>query len=110
MQDFVKGVSSGVVDVFVQPYLGARSDGARGFATGIPKGAIGAVAKTGHGLTGLYSHTATGVWRSIHAASHSKTKKGIMSARRVHDMYFSREAGGGGAADEARILQAFNAV
>lgn len=103
---FAKGLGTGLVDVFVQPYKGARDDGAKGFAAGIGKGLLGTLTKTGNAVVGLYAYPAQGAWRSIHAASHSKTKKGIMSARRIHNIYFSRHEAS--QTDETAIVKAFD--
>ncbi|ETN38094.1 uncharacterized protein HMPREF1541_07718 [Cyphellophora europaea CBS 101466] len=105
-KDFAKGVGTGVVDFFVQPYKGARDDGAKGFVTGMGKGFFGTFTKTGSGLTGLYAYPAQGIWRSIYSASHSDTKRGIMSARRIHDIYISRHEAR--QFDEEVIIKAFD--
>lgn len=107
-KDCAIGISTGVADIFVQPYKGAREDGVRGFATGIGKGAIGTLSKCGSGVAGLYSHSATGIWRSIHSASHAHADKGIASARRIHDIYVAREQSG--KVDEKAVLRAFEAL
>lgn len=103
---FAKGLGTGLVDVFVQPYKGARDDGAKGFAAGIGKGLLGTLTKTSYAVSGLYAYPALGAWRSIHAASHSKTKKGIMSAHRIHNIYSSRQEAS--QTDEAAIVKAFD--
>jgi UDP:flavonoid glycosyltransferase YjiC (YdhE family) len=107
-KDFAVGMSTGVVDLFVQPVKGARENGAKGFAAGFAKGSLGMWTKTGYGMLGLWSHSATGVWKSIHAASHSRTRNDILSRKRVHDIYFSREEGE--RVDEAAVIRAFDAL
>jgi UDP:flavonoid glycosyltransferase YjiC (YdhE family) len=105
-KDFVTGMSTGLVDLFVQPYKGAVNNGAAGFAAGVGKGTIGSATKMAYAVTGLYSYPAQGIWRSIHAASHSNTKKGIMSARRIHNIYFARSEAG--QISDAAIVEAFD--
>lgn len=105
-KDCAIGVGTGLADMFVQPYIGARKHGVRGFATGIAKGAMGTATKTGSAVMGLYAHPAQGIWRSIHTASHSSTEKGIMSARRIHNIYFARSEAS--QASDAAIIEAFD--
>lgn len=105
-KDFAVGVGTGLVDIFVRPYKGARDDGVKGFATGIAEGALGAFTKTMYGVSGLYTYPAQGIWRSIHAASHASTKNGIMSARRIHNIYFARAEAS--QTEDAAIIEAFD--
>ncbi|KPI44204.1 Sterol 3-beta-glucosyltransferase UGT80B1 [Cyphellophora attinorum] len=107
-KDFAVGMSTGVVDIFVQPVKGARENGAKGFAAGVAKGSMGMWTKTGYGMLGLWSHSATGVWKSIHAASHSSARNDILSRKRVHDIYFSQEEGE--RVDEEAVIRAFDAL
>ena len=104
-KDFVTGMSTGLVDLFVQPYKGAVEKGAAGFVAGVGKGTLGSATKMAYACVGLYSYPAQGIWRSIHAASHSRTKKGIMSARRIHNIYFARSEAG--QTSDTAIIQAF---
>ena len=86
-KDFVSGAGTGLADLVVQPYNGAKEHGARGFATGVAKGALGTVTKTSSAVLGLYAHSAHGVWRSVHEASHPKMKRDVLNAHRMHSSY-----------------------
>lgn len=103
-KEFGKGISTGLVDLFVQPYKGAKSDGATGFAKGIGKGALGSATKLGAGMMALYSYPVQGAWRSIYDLTHTATKKRIFSARRVHDLYYARRD----RIEEQKVLEAFD--
>ncbi|RYP47549.1 hypothetical protein DL768_006394 [Monosporascus sp. mg162] len=46
---FALGLSTGVCDIFVQPYLGARNEGVVGAVKGLAKGCVGTVTKIGSG-------------------------------------------------------------
>lgn len=102
-KEFGKGISTGLVDLFVQPYKGAKDDGATGFVKGIGKGVLGTATKLGTGVMALYSYPVQGAWRSIYDLTHSATKKRIFSARRVHDLYYARRD----RIEEQKVLEAF---
>ncbi|KAJ7489441.1 putative sterol glucosyltransferase [Mycena latifolia] len=87
---FAHGMSEGLTDLFVQPYKGARDEGAWGMAKGVGKGAIGLTAKVGSGALGLVTYPSQGIYKSILAASHSKTRKGIQNLRHVEGEWLLR--------------------
>lgn len=103
VKEFGKGIGQGTVDILVQPYKGAKEDGALGFVSGIGKGVLGAMSKLGSGGMAIYSYPAQGIWQSIYDVTHSSTKKKIFSARRLHDLYYARRD----AAEEKAVLEAF---
>ncbi len=45
-QSFTYGMSEGVTDIFVQPYLGAKEDGVVGAVKGFGKGTVALTTKT----------------------------------------------------------------
>ncbi|RSL52796.1 hypothetical protein CEP53_007973 [Fusarium sp. AF-6] len=47
--NFVRGISEGFADLFVQPYKGGRDGGALGVAKGVGKGVVGMASKTASG-------------------------------------------------------------
>lgn len=47
--NFVRGMSEGFTDLFVQPYKGGRDGGALGAAKGVGKGVVGMATKTASG-------------------------------------------------------------
>ncbi|KAJ7768348.1 hypothetical protein B0H16DRAFT_1785284 [Mycena metata] len=74
--------SEGVADFFVQPWKGARDEGALGFAKGLGKGTLGVASKSGAGALGLVAYPAQGIYKSIRAFRHERTRKMIIGARR----------------------------
>lgn len=105
-KEFAKGLGEGLVDLFVQPYKGVKEDGAKGFVMGVGKGALGTVTKIGAGGLGLWAYPAQGAWLSVRDATHQGTKKTILSARRVYDLYYARRD----RKDEEQVLKAFEAL
>lgn len=103
VKEFGKGIGKGAVDLFVQPYKGAKEAGALGFVSGIGKGALGSMAKLGSGGMAIYTYPAQGIWQSIYDLTHGSTKKKIFSARRLHDLYYARRD----EAEEREVLAAF---
>lgn len=101
--EFGVGMARGGVDLFVQPYRGAREDGARGFVVGVGKGCVGAVVKIWMAGLGVWAYPAQGVWRSVYDATHGRTRKSVFSARRIHDLYYARRD----QEDEKKVLEAF---
>jgi len=104
--EFLKGMSTGLLDFFVQPYKGAKDDGARGFFVGLGKGTIGTVTKVGSGTLGLWSYPVQGAWRSVYDATHGATKKKILRARRAHDLYWSQKNN----LAEDKVLEVFESM
>lgn len=89
-KEFIRGVGAGVVDIFVQPYKGARDYGPLGFAAGVGRGAVGTLTKTGSGLFGLVGYPAQGIYRSVYAVSHGSARRRVASARYGHCNYLAR--------------------
>ena len=56
-----EGIIDGVTGVFEQPVRGALDGGAAGFARGVGRGLVGAVAKPMSGLAGLASKATEGI-------------------------------------------------
>lgn len=80
---FVWGMLDGISDVVVQPYKGAKEEGAVGVAKGFGKGAMNLVTKTGAGMFGLVAYPGAGIAKSLRAATHRGTRKMIAQTR--HD-------------------------
>ena len=106
--EFVRGVGTGVVDILVQPYKGAKDHGALGFAAGIGRGAIGTLTKAGSGMFGLVGYPAQGFYRTAYAVSHGSAKKQVAKARRIHEVYFAGTKAG--KYDEESVLRQYDTL
>ncbi|KAH7166450.1 hypothetical protein EDB81DRAFT_918891, partial [Dactylonectria macrodidyma] len=84
---FVWGMLDGISDVVVQPYKGAKKEGAVGAAKGLGKGAMNLVTKTGAGMFGLLAYPGAGIAKSLRAATHQGTRKMIMQARHAEGQW-----------------------
>lgn len=78
---FAWGFVDGVSDLVMQPYLGARKEGAVGAAKGVGKGVVNLAAKSGAGMFGLFAYNSQGISRSVRAAVHGGTRRAIGKAR-----------------------------
>ncbi|KAJ6567721.1 UDP-glucose,sterol transferase [Mycena vulgaris] len=78
---FAYSMSEGLAGLVMEPYKGAKEDGAWGMTKGLGKGVIGFTTKIGSGGLGLAAYSGQGIYKSIRAAAHEKTKKGIMRSR-----------------------------
>jgi len=86
------GIISGLAGVVRQPYKGAREGGARGFAMGMGKGAIGLLAKPSSGLAGAFSKTAEGVASDAKRAT-APTKQDVLRMRQPRELQTGHGAG-----------------
>ncbi|KAJ7678184.1 hypothetical protein DFH06DRAFT_567895 [Mycena polygramma] len=79
---FAHEFPAGLADMAVQSYKGAKAGGALGFVKGFGKGTVGLVTKTNASVLGLVFYPTQGIYKSLRAAAHTKTTKGIVKARR----------------------------
>lgn len=107
-KDAVTQIGLGLVDLFVQPYKGAKEEGATGALKGFGRGALGTLFKPAAGSVGLIGYPAQGIYKSLYAATHARAKKKIAAARRVHDIYYSRRDGE--QVDEEIVLALFDSM
>ncbi|KAJ7740943.1 sterol glucosyltransferase [Mycena maculata] len=80
-KSFAYGMTEGLADLVVQPYKGAKEEGMLGIAKGVGKGSMGLVTKTSSAMLGLFAYPGQGIYKSIRATAHDKTRKSIMQAR-----------------------------
>lgn len=78
---FAWGFVDGVGDLIMQPYLGARKEGAMGAAKGVGKGVVNLAAKSGAGMFGLFAYNSQGISKSVRAAVYGGTRRSITKAR-----------------------------
>ncbi|CAH0027346.1 unnamed protein product [Clonostachys rhizophaga] len=84
---FAWGFVDGISDLIVQPYKGAKNDGAAGAIKGLGKGVVGLTTKSGAGMFGLFAYNAAGISRSIRSATHAGTRKAIAKARHAEGLW-----------------------
>ncbi|KAJ7489443.1 putative sterol glucosyltransferase, partial [Mycena latifolia] len=101
---FAYGMSEGLADLFVQPYKGAREEGAWGMAKGLGKGTLGLTAKVGSGTLGLLAYPSQGIYKSIRAAAHSQTRKVIQNSRHGEGEWLLRTEQG---LDRTGVIEAY---
>ncbi|KAF4335646.1 UDP-glucose sterol transferase [Fusarium beomiforme] len=78
---FAWGFIDGLSDILIQPYKGAKKEGALGAAKGLGKGAMGLVTKSGAGMFGVFAYPSAGISKSIRTAVHTSTRQGIAQER-----------------------------
>lgn len=87
------GFVDGVSGLVIQPYKDAKKYGAKGIATGLGKGAVGLVTKSGAGMFGAFAYPATGIAKSIRSATHTRSRKAVEAARREEGEWLLEHAG-----------------
>merc|ERR1719223_1353259 len=60
-QDVIEAIYYAIKGVFVEPYIGARSEGGLGFAKGVGIGAVGLVAKPLVGVFDAFAHASDSI-------------------------------------------------
>lgn len=103
LQSFCDGVRQGATDVFKQTFARKKKEGAKGVVKGLGIGVVGFVTKTSAGTVGLLSYPVQGVYRSLHAATHT-TRGELVDRIRVEEGDWSLEKDGG---RQAEIVQEF---
>jgi hypothetical protein len=81
LQSFCDGVRQGATDVFKQTFARKKREGAKGVMKGLGIGVVGFVAKTSAGTVGLVSYPVLGVYRSLHAVTHTTTAELVRGLR-----------------------------
>ncbi|KAK7052338.1 glycosyltransferase family 1 protein [Favolaschia claudopus] len=79
---FVHAFPEGLADLVVQPYKGAKEEGAIGLVKGVGRGAVDSLFKTSSAVLGIVTYPSQGIYKSLRAAVHEKTPKSISKARR----------------------------
>ncbi|RKL23387.1 Sterol 3-beta-glucosyltransferase UGT80B1 [Fusarium oxysporum] len=103
---FAWGFIDGLSDVVVQPYKGAKKEGALGAAKGLGKGAMNLVTKSGAGMFGLFAYPSAGISKSLRTATHSSTRRKIAEERRAEGIWMVK-SGTGVQVDCSKVLEDF---
>lgn len=80
-KSFIHGIHEGMTDIFIKTYAGKKKEGAKGVAKGLSMGFVNLTMKTGAGTLGLIAYPCQGVYKSIHAAMHTRARKLIEQAK-----------------------------
>ncbi|KAL7757034.1 hypothetical protein ACKLNR_014027 [Fusarium oxysporum f. sp. zingiberi] len=91
---FAWGFIDGLSDVVVQPYKGAKKEGALGAAKGLGKGAMNLVTKSGAGMFGLFAYPSAGISKSLRTATHSSTRRKIAEERHAEGVWMVKNGAG----------------
>ncbi|KAF4964451.1 hypothetical protein FSARC_7637 [Fusarium sarcochroum] len=86
------GLLEGFGGLVMSPVRGARSDGAVGLAKGFGVGCLNMSTKVPSGLLGLIFYPGQGAYKSIHTATHRKTRNDLKSARQVESDRLAEQA------------------
>ncbi|KAJ5597984.1 hypothetical protein N7537_008068 [Penicillium hordei] len=84
---FAWGFIDGLGDVVVQPYKGARKEGALGAMKGVGKGLTGLATKSGAGMFGILAYPTSGISKSLWTAIHSGTRKEVAVQRHAEGVW-----------------------
>ncbi|GCB24345.1 sterol 3-beta-glucosyltransferase UGT80A2 [Aspergillus awamori] len=106
-KSFLHGVAGGLTDIVVQPYKGAREEGALGAATGLAKGTIGTMTKLGSGMLGLVAYPGQGICKSIQHMGRGGTRRQIRQQRERECAFITRRAIDAGTTDPNAVLRDF---
>ncbi|KAJ5919710.1 hypothetical protein N7454_009545 [Penicillium verhagenii] len=91
-KNFVHGMADGLSGIFTQPYKGGQEEGAKGVMKGLAKGTLGATTKVSSAALGLVAYPAHGMMKSLHTATHCKTRKRILQARTEEGKYLAEHS------------------
>ncbi|KAK6837332.1 hypothetical protein RU639_001540 [Aspergillus parasiticus] len=109
-KSFLQGVAGGLTDIVVQPYKGARDEGALGAATGLAKGTISTMTKLGSGMLGLVAYPGQGICKSIQNMGRAGTRRQIVQQRERERTFVTRRAIDVGGIDPNAVLTAFQTL
>ncbi|KAL4973118.1 hypothetical protein BDW66DRAFT_162365 [Aspergillus desertorum] len=105
---FSQGMVDGLTGIVMQPYKGAKEEGALGAVKGLAKGAVGGAASVGSAALGLVAYPGQGICKSIHSSVRSKTRKAVIQARHREGEFLARSlAAASEAIDRGAVIRAF---
>ncbi|KAJ5638449.1 hypothetical protein N7528_000839 [Penicillium herquei] len=108
-KNFVHGMADGISGIWTQPYKGGQEEGAKGVMKGFAKGTVGLTTKVSSAALGLVAYPAHGMMKSLHTATHSKTRKGVLRARILEGKHLAEYSTKGQQGRQA-IIRNFEAV
>ena len=106
---FAWGFVDGLSGLVTEPYKDAKKSGAKGIATGLGKGEVGLVTKSGAGMFGMFAYPASGIAKSLRSVTHTRSRKAVEAARRIEgDWILHRASLGDGKQQVESVLEAFD--
>jgi len=102
------GFADGLSGLVTEPYKGSKQSGAKGLAAGLGKGAVGLFTKSGAGMFGVLAYPASGIAKSLRAATHTRSRKAVEAERRVEGEWILQRAGLDDGPLTGSILDAFD--
>ncbi|KAI1379579.1 sterol glucosyltransferase [Hypoxylon crocopeplum] len=103
------GVVDGVGGLVILPYKGAKEQGPLGAVKGVGKGIAGLSSKLFTGVMGMATYPLQGIYKSIWAATNSKTRDSIRLARQIEGGYMANEGRLKGI-DDRVVMDTFDAL
>ncbi|KAM0437895.1 hypothetical protein ACHAPT_002260 [Fusarium lateritium] len=88
------GFIDGISDVVVEPYKGAKKEGALGVVKGLGKGVVSLTANSGAAMFGVLAYPSAGITKSLRTAVRSSTRKAIAQALREEGAWMTKDARG----------------
>jgi len=107
-KSFAFGIADGLADLVVQPYKGAKQDGAWGAVKGVGKGALGMTTKVASGAMGLVAYPGQGLVKTISKAVHTSTRDAVARAKHGEGEWLLRRTDN--VLHEVQVLEAFLSV
>ncbi|KAH7129827.1 sterol glucosyltransferase [Dactylonectria estremocensis] len=86
------GVGEGFADLAVKPIEGAIENGVVGGVLGVAKGFVGFSTKVSSAAFGVVAYPGLGIYKSIHNAVKTKTRKSIVKARHIEALRSLQES------------------
>ncbi|KAF5681233.1 UDP-glucose,sterol transferase [Fusarium heterosporum] len=106
---FAYGFMDGIGGIVMEPYKGAKKEGALGAAKGFGKGTAGLITKTGAGMFGLLGYTSDGITKSLRTAVHRSTRKDVAHECHQEGAWVMR-SGTGTRVDRRDIINNFERI
>ena len=107
---FAWGFVDGLSGLVTEPYKDAKKYGAKGIATGLGKGTVGLITKSGAGMFGMLAYPTDGIAKSLRSVTHTRSRKAVEAARRIEgDWILHRVSLGDGRRIES-VVEAFDSL
>ena len=105
---FAWGFVDGLSGLVTEPYKDTKKSGAKGIATGLGKGAVGLVTKSGAGMFGVFAYPASGIAKSLRSVTHTRSRKAVEAARRIEGDWILHRADIAGGNQTQSVVEAFD--
>lgn len=102
-KSFTDGIRQSTTDIFSQTFARKKKEGALGVAKGLGIGLVSLTAKTSAAAIGLVAYPCQGVYRSLHAATHTATRDLVNEAKLKESQWMLDQ----GSKDSTEVVQTF---